>query len=125
MFKWIANFFKKLFGKKDDKPSGPVATVDNTGRKPMKKALLVGVNKYMMAGADLRGCVNDVQNMHALLVNTYKFEPDNIRVLTDLRATRQGILDRLNWLISDVKAGDELVFHYSGHGSQVAQRLTE
>ena len=123
MFKWIANFFKKLFGKKENnKPDAPTATVDTTGRKPMKKALLVGVNKYMMAGADLRGCVNDTKNVYDILVNTYKFPPDNIRVLNDLRATKQGMLERLNWLVTDVKAGDELVFQFSGHGSQVRDR---
>ena len=26
-----------------------------------KRALLIGINKYQMPGADLRGCVNDVK----------------------------------------------------------------
>ena len=88
----------------------------------MKKALLVGINKYKQSGSDLRGCVNDITNMMTLLSNTYKFKPDNIRLLADDRATKKGIIDRLNWLILDAKPGDELVFHYSGHGSQVRDR---
>jgi len=88
----------------------------------MKKALLVGLNKYKQPGSDLRGCVNDVTNMRTLLSDTYKFKLDNIRLLFDSRATKKGIINRLNWLVLDAKPGDELVFHYSGHGSQVRDR---
>lgn len=96
---------------------------DNSKRKPVKKALLVGINKYRPdLGADLQGCVNDVENMRNMLVNIFKFPVDNVRVIINDRATRQGILDRLKWLLDGSKAGDELVFHYSGHGSQVRDR---
>lgn len=126
MFTWIINFFKKLFGIKDDEDNNqspaPIATIDTIGREPMKKAFLVGINEYMIPNANLRGCVNDTKNMYDILTNIYKFPADNIRVVNDLRATKQGIIDRLNWLVTDVKAGDELIFHYSGHGSQVRDR---
>jgi len=96
---------------------------DTSARKPIKKALLVGINKYKPElGADLQGCVNDVETMHSILTNKYGFMPENIRTIVDERATRQGILDRLKWLLDGAKAGDELVFHYSGHGSQVRDR---
>lgn len=102
----------------------PAATSPATqNRTPIKKALLVGINKYdPKLGSDLNGCVNDVENMRDILVNIYKFNPDNIRILTDFRATKQAILERLNWLIDGCIPGDELVFHYSGHGSQVRDR---
>jgi len=87
-----------------------------------KKAVLVGINKYLERGNDLRGCVNDVENMHNVLTNLFNFSPDNIRVVIDKRATKQAILDRLSWLVKDNQVGDELVFHYSGHGSQVRDR---
>jgi hypothetical protein len=29
-----------------------------------KIALLVGINRYRIPGADLRGCVNDVKNLN-------------------------------------------------------------
>jgi len=96
---------------------------NNSERLPIKKALLVGINKYKPElNADLRGCVNDVQDMRKILINTYNFKPENIRVVIDERATKANILSRLAWLINDTKKGDELVFHYSGHGSQVADR---
>jgi len=92
-------------------------------RKPTKRALLVGINKYKPElNADLRGCVNDVENMRELLITKFGFEPENIRVLIDDRATRQAIIKRLQWIIKKSRKGDELVFHYSGHGSQVRDR---
>ena len=95
----------------------------NTDRNPTKKALLVGINKYRPdLNADLRGCVNDVENMRTLLIMKFGFDPENIRVIIDDRATRRAIIDRLKWLINGAVAGDELVFHYSGHGSQVRDR---
>ncbi len=88
----------------------------------MKKALLVGINKYAMPGNDLAGCVNDVTNVRDLLLKYFGFEVANIRVLTDERAIKRNIIDRLTWLVSSVVAGDHLVFHYSGHGSQIRDR---
>ena len=35
-----------------------------------KKALLIGINRYRILGADLRGCVNDVNNMKSVLTQT-------------------------------------------------------
>jgi len=83
-----------------------------------KKALLVGIDSYPPPNT-LYECVSDVTNMRDILIKYYGFEVDNIRVVTDARATKQGILDRLHWLIQDAALGDKLVFHYSGHGSQI------
>jgi len=84
------------------------------------KALLVGINAY--PGAPLAGCVNDVTDMAAYLTKEAKFDPAGIRLLVDARATKAEIETRLKWLVKDAKPGDRLVFHYSGHGTQVADR---
>ena len=36
--------------------------------------------------------------------------------------TRQGIEDGIKWLLSDVQPGDTLLFYYSGHGTNVADK---
>ena len=87
-----------------------------------KKALLVGVNDYQMAGADLQGCVSDVFDMGAVLAEYCGFGAADIRLLVNNRATKENIRSRLEWLVKDAKKGDVLVFHYSGHGSQIVDR---
>lgn len=86
------------------------------------KALLVGVNKYKLPGSNLQGCVNDATNVRDILLKYYGFSVKDIRVLVDDRATKKAILDRLNWLVKDTKSGDRLLFHFSGHGSQIRDR---
>jgi hypothetical protein len=88
----------------------------------VKRALLVGINKYKMAGADLQGCVNDVTNMRDILLKYFGFTTGDIQVLMDERATKKNIMERLTWLITRAKADDRLLFHYSGHGSQIVDR---
>ena len=89
--------------------------------KTEKYALLVGINEYPPEwDCNLSGCVNDVEGLRSDLINMFGFHPDNIRVLTDSRATKNNIVDRLLWLIDH--ADSELVFQYSGHGSQVRDR---
>ncbi|MDI6793780.1 MAG: caspase family protein [bacterium] len=90
-----------------------------------KKALLVGINDYSPVGAggpDLRGCVNDVKDVaHSLnALGIVPAAPRTMRILTDHRATKAAIMDGLKWLVTGAKKGDTLIFHYSGHGSQVA-----
>lgn len=86
-----------------------------------KKALLVGINDYRKIN-DLSGCVNDVTNIRDVLLKYYDFTIPDIRVLVDGRATKANIMARLKWLVAGAKKGDVLVFHYSGHGTQVRDR---
>lgn len=85
----------------------------------MKKALLVGINDYPGSRNDLTGCVNDTANLKSLLADQFGWASGDMRVLTDSRATRSAIMDGLADMVAKASAGDLLVFHYSGHGSQV------
>ena len=84
-----------------------------------KKAVLIGINRYRIPGADLRGCVNDVRNMQAVLNEYYGFAKSAITVLTDYSATNKAMQTAIGSLISGAKKGDILLLHYSGHGSNV------
>lgn len=86
------------------------------------KALLVGVNKYRLPGSDLQGCANDTTNVRDILLKYFGFTVKQIRVLVDERATKKAILERLKWLVKGAKSGDRLLFHFSGHGSQIRDR---
>jgi hypothetical protein len=91
-----------------------------SGRSPQRKALLVGINDYPNAADRLEGCVNDVFTMSSVLQEC-GFPAEAIRVCLDARATAEGILQRLEWLMDGARDGDELVFYYSGHGAQVPE----
>jgi hypothetical protein len=89
----------------------------------MRRALLVGLNHYPDPANNLSGCVNDVLQTSAVLQQAYGFDDaKQIRLLVDERARTQAIIDRLEWLVAGSGPGDVLVFHYSGHGSQVRDR---
>lgn len=90
---------------------------------PRKLALLVGINSYPKTKRfnNLEGCVNDVELQRQLLIHRFGFNPNDILTLTDQQATREGILTAFTeHLVKQAKSGDVVVFHFSGHGSRVA-----
>ncbi len=87
-----------------------------------KKALLVGINRYKIPGADLRGCVNDVKNLRAVLTAYYGFAGKDIKTLTDYAATTKAMRNAVATLVKGAKKGDVLLFHYSGHGANVPDK---
>jgi hypothetical protein len=87
------------------------------------KALLVGINAYANPNNNLRGCINDIVDMEYFIASKNKvYAKENIKTLTDSRATKKGILDHLNWLLMGASAGDQILFHYSGHGAQLPSK---
>ena len=87
-----------------------------------RRALLVGINRYPDPAHRLNGCVNDARQVRALLLQHYGFEPSALTLLLDAQATTGAIRSGLRWLVEGARPGDVLVFHYSGHGSQVPDR---
>ncbi len=84
-----------------------------------KKALSVGINQYSNPEANLRGCVNDSIMIREILRKHFGFKNSDITLLLDHQATQANIIKELHNLVKDAKKGDILVFHYSGHGSNI------
>lgn len=92
-----------------------------------KLALLVGINQYPetvcdytpVRGMALTGCLTDIELQRELLVHRFGFQPDDILTLTDQAATHQGIVAAFNQLSQQSRAGDLVLFHFSGLGSRV------
>jgi len=83
----------------------------------MRKALLVGIN-YKNTPFGLNGCINDIDNIQKFLKTNRKYT-EFIRLSdngTDELPTRDKIINGIKSLVQNVKFGDELWFHYSGHG---------
>jgi uncharacterized caspase-like protein len=94
-----------------------------------KRALLVGCN-YPGTKCELHGCANDVKRMRTTLVERFGFDESDILVMLDTdpstpQPTGANIRSSLKKLINSVEAGDILVFHYSGHGTQVSTTIFE
>jgi hypothetical protein len=90
----------------------------------MNKGLFIGIN-YIGTPNALGGCINDVNNVFTYLNQKYNLNSQNCMFLTDLtpiKPTVQNIINSFGWLISNVKVGDSLFFHYSGHGTQIRDR---
>ena len=87
----------------------------------LKKVLLIGINYLEAPMYRLNGCINDVKNAQILL-NKYYPNCREFRILTDdtsnisLKPTKRNIIDSINWLVKDLKKGESVYFHYSGHG---------
>ena len=84
------------------------------------RALCIGIN-YKQTGYELYGCVNDANNMAAQL-RTFFPRAGEIRTLTDdtaTKPTKANILAAINWLVSGLVAGQNVVLQFAGHGGRV------
>lgn len=70
----------------------------------------------------LKGAEQDARGMTALLAKQPGFHPDRIVQLTGLDATRSRVEREWRQLTRRSRPGDQLVLHFSGHGTQVADR---
>ncbi|ORX61219.1 hypothetical protein BCR36DRAFT_579249 [Piromyces finnis] len=90
-----------------------------------KKAVYIGIN-YVNSSNKLIGCVNDANNISELFSRKFGFN-DYILLTDDTNdenkmPTHDNIINAINWLVKDIKAGDSLVFHFSGHGQSVLDK---
>lgn len=91
--------------------------------KGLKRAVLIGIN-YTGTPYELNGCINDATNMQSQLRAFYP-ECVDYRLITDntaIKPTRASILGAINWLVTGLKAGENVMFHFSGHGGLVRDR---
>lgn len=87
------------------------------------RALCVGINEFahLPTSSWLNGCVNDANDMSALLRTQPGFTRRNVTALTDAAATKANVLTALTDMVGKAKAGalDHVVFTFSSHGTQV------
>jgi metacaspase-1 len=101
----------------------------STSRPPRRTAFLVGINYNNNPTSRLNGCYNDVVNVGQYLRSVLGYSQSSIIMLTDGNRggvgastnppTRQNIIAGLSTLVTGMIAGDEAIFHFSGHGTLV------
>ncbi len=111
----LAGSFRLSTTKPQTRRAGAVPAA---ARKPNRRALIIGINRYAQQQLTLQGCVNDAYLMSALL-QEQGFSASEIRMVVDERATTEGIQERIQWLLADTGPGDVRILYYSGHGVQM------
>ncbi len=98
---------------------GKTATDTNTvtiGQAPPSKwAVVIGIADYEGRANDLWHPDEDAKEMQTVLLGN-GYASDHIKVILNRQATGQAIISAIDWLVANEKAGDEVVFFYSGHG---------
>jgi hypothetical protein len=92
---------------------------DASSVKPLagnKWAVIIGIADYQGTGSDLWHPDEDAKDMYSELTRQQGYPKANVKLITNRGATAQAIVNAINWLVANEKAGDEVVFFYSGHG---------
>ena len=81
-------------------------------------ALLIGIGECVNREWSLPVTVNDVKAFKEVLVSQCGYIEDNIYLLFNEQATKDGILERFNYLKQQVEKDSEatVIVYYSGHG---------
>lgn len=108
------------------KESSRLKNVSKTTCVNNHKALLIGIN-YIHTNSELRGCINDIDNIEKYIKGNYNIQQSSIRRLSEKSGDfalpiRKNILEGIQWLIDGAKSGDTLFMHYSGHGSYIPDK---
>jgi uncharacterized caspase-like protein len=83
-----------------------------------RHALLIGVGRYAnLPKATLEGPPFDVRALQAVLTQRWGFDPRNVSVLLDEKATKPAILDAIDELAGRTRPGDFVFIYFSGHGT--------
>jgi hypothetical protein len=98
----------------------------DSGYSGVKRAVIIGINYALNSKLNtLSGCINDATAMRGMLIDTYAYKTENIKVLRDdlqvdnTLPTRANILQSIRDVVSASEDKDEIWLHFSGHGSYV------
>lgn len=93
--------------------------------QPRGRALIVAVTNYptLAEHLHLKGPANDAKLMQRLLIDKFKFPPENVVLLVEssnkkLLPTRLNIIRELDLLAKKAKPNEQVVVFLAGHGSQ-------
>jgi tetratricopeptide (TPR) repeat protein len=108
-------------------PGGGIAAdittpVNTTNDRPVtdKWALVIGISNFKDPSINLKYAAKDATDFKNFLVNSEKFRPDHVKLLTDESATHENIIDMMGekWLGRHVRPDDLVVVYVSSHGSR-------
>jgi uncharacterized repeat protein (TIGR01451 family) len=77
-------------------------------------ALIIGIDQYGGEWPQLQNAVNDARGVAETLSKKYTFH--YLKTLYNKEATRDNILNELEWLMQHARENDNVLIYYSGHG---------
>ncbi len=86
------------------------------GKLKMKKALLIGIDKYNQNVYNLNGCINDIKGMRDIL----KQNKYDVSLLSDKEASASNTKQEIHDFLKNNTG--ELLIYYAGHGSQIVDK---
>ena len=126
-----SNAIKVEVGKKKEVEQPPVkiekstseedmaTTLESLGitKLPKYHALIVGISTYKNSEVGLPSLdmpVKDAEKLYQVLIDRYAFDPENVKLLKD--ATKEEIINHLEYLAENVNERDNVLIFYAGHG---------
>lgn len=83
-------------------------------------AIIIGITDYKGSYYDLGAPAKEAKALSNELKNAdSNWNQNNIQLLIDEAATRQNILNALDWLKDNADTGDIILFSFNGHGSYI------
>jgi hypothetical protein len=97
------------------KPAAPAPVVAG-----LRRGLFIGIN-YTRTSYELWGCINDATDMMRQTLTYFPTckETRLITDATDMKPTRANILASIDWLVAGLRAGENVILHFAGHGGRV------
>lgn len=77
------------------------------------------INDYPGTESDLKGCVNDATELKSVLMDKFSVSDSDIKTYLDSDANVENFIAGWQWVVDHAKAGDQVIFQYSGHGAQL------
>ena len=109
------------FSVNDSRGVAQTVALPKTNEPPYREswAAIIGIDNYQK-WPRLRYAANDAKAVRDLLIQKYKFKPQNVFLLLNEEATRQNILSLLGDKLANtdmVKRDDRVFVFYAGHGA--------
>jgi len=80
-------------------------------------AIVAGISNYPGGDLDIFYAADDAEAISSILTNLYDF--DEVTCLVNENATRDAILNAIEYIEEQENENDEVVFYFSGHGAKL------
>ncbi len=97
------------------------ATLNSIGKIPAYRGLMIGIDKYKdkTHWEPLKAAVRDVESIHKILTDQYRFPKADLKLLKNHQATKAAVKKALEELRDRTNEGDSVFIYYAGHGDYV------